>query len=58
MDNLPSSKYRKDWDIYIPTDEGFGSDATVVYWPLTDESGSEHAKSDSPNSFYLSHFQT
>ena len=48
MDNLPSSKYHKDWDIYIPTDEGFESDTTVVYWPLTDESGSEHAKSDTP----------
>ena len=31
MDNLPSSKYRKDWDIYIPTDEGSESDTTVVY---------------------------
>ena len=48
MDNLPSSKYRKDWDIYIPTDEGSESDTTVVYWPPTDESGSEHAKLDSP----------
>ena len=48
MDNLPSSKYRKDWDIYISTDEGSESDTTVVYWPLMDESGWEHAKSDSP----------
>ena len=48
MDNLPSSKYHKDWDVYIPTDEGFESDSTVVCWPLTDESSSEHAKSDPP----------
>ena len=48
MHNLPSSKYRKDWDIYIPTDEGSESDTTVVYWPLMDESDSEHAKLDSP----------
>ena len=46
MDNLPSSKYRKDWDIYIPTDEGSESDTTMVYWPLMDDS--EHAKLDSP----------
>ena len=48
MDNLPSSKYHKDWDIYILTDEGFESDTTMVYWPLMDESGLEHVESDSP----------
>ena len=48
MNSLPSSKYRKDWDVYIPTDEGFDSDTTEVYWPLMDESSSEHAKSDPP----------
>ena len=48
MDSLPSSKYCKDWDVYILTDEGFESDTTVIYWPLTDESSSEHAKSDPP----------
>ena len=48
MDSLPSSKYHKDWDVYIPTDEGFHNDTTVVYWPLMDESSSEHAKLDPP----------
>ena len=38
MDSLRSSRYCKDWDVYIPTDEGFESDTTVVYWPLMDES--------------------
>ena len=46
MNNLPSSKYCKGWDIYIPTDEGSESDTTVIYWPLTDESDSEHGKLD------------
>ena len=53
MDSLPSSKYRKDWDVYILTDEGFESDATVVYWPLMDESSSEYAKLDPPPPFLL-----
>ena len=48
MDNLPSSKYRKGRDTYIPTDEGAESDTTVIYWPLTDESDLDHAKLDSP----------
>ena len=46
-------KYRKDWDIYIPTDEGIDSDTTEVYWPLMDESSSEHAKLDPPPPFLL-----
>ena len=44
MDNLPTSKYRKDWDIYIPADEGVESDTTLIYWPLSDDSDSDHAR--------------
>ena len=48
MDNLPSSKYRKGWDTYIPTDEGAESDTTLIYWPLSDESDSDHVMLDPP----------
>ena len=48
MDNLPSSKYRKGWDTYIPTDEGAESDTTLIYWPLSDESDSDHVRLDHP----------
>ena len=46
MDNLPTSKYRQDWDIYIPADEGADSDTTLIYWPLSDDSDSDHARLD------------
>ena len=46
MDNLPSSKYHKGWDTYIPTDEGAESDTTLIYWPLSDESDSDHVRLD------------
>ena len=48
MDNLPSSKYRKGRDTYIPTDEGAESDTTLIYWPLSDESDSDHVRLDPP----------
>ena len=48
MDNLPSSKYRKGWDTYIPTDEGAESDTTLIYWPLYDESDLDHVRLDPP----------
>ena len=40
MDNLPTSKYRQDWD------EGAESDTTLIYWPLSDDSDSDHARLD------------
>ena len=46
MDNLPTSKYRKDWDNYIPADEGAESDTTLIYWPLSNNSDSDHVRSD------------
>ena len=46
MDNLPTSKYRQDWGIYIPADEGAESDTTLIYWPLSDDSDSDHARLD------------
>ena len=46
MDNLPTSKYHKDWDNYIPADEGAESDTTLIYWPLSDNSDSDHVRSD------------
>ena len=48
MDNLPTSKYRKGWDTYIPADEGAESDTTLIYWPLSDDSDSDHGRSDPP----------
>ena len=48
MDNLPSSKYRKGWDTYIPTDEGAESDTTLLYWLLSDDSDSDHVRLDPP----------
>ena len=48
MDNLPSSKYCKGWDTYIPTDEGAESDTTLIYWPLSDDSDSDHVRLDPP----------
>ena len=44
MDNLPTSSYRQNWDIYIPADEGFESDTTLIYWPLSEDSDSDHAR--------------
>ena len=44
MDNLPTSKYRKGWDTYIPADEGAKSDTTFIYWPLSDDSDSDHVR--------------
>ena len=46
MDNLPTSKYRKDWVNYIPADEGAESDTTLIYWPLSNNSDSDHVRSD------------
>ena len=46
MDNLPTSRYHQDWDIYIPADEGAESDATLIYWPLSEDSDSDHARLD------------
>ena len=48
MDNLPTSKYRKGWDTYIPADEGAESDTTLIYWLLSDDSDSDHVRSDPP----------
>ena len=48
MDNLPTSKYRKGWDTYIPADEGAESDTTLIYWPLSDDSDSDHVRLDPP----------
>ena len=48
MDNLPTSKYCKGWDTYIPADEGAESDTTLIYWPLSDDSDSDHVRSDPP----------
>ena len=48
MDNLPTSKYRKGWDTYIPADEGAESDITLIYWPLSDDSDSDHVRLDPP----------
>ena len=42
MDNLPTSKYHKGWDTYIPADEGAESDTTLIYWPLSDDSDCKH----------------
>ena len=46
MDNLPTSKYRKGWDTHIPADEGAESDTTLIYWLLSDDSDSDHVRSD------------
>ena len=46
MDNLPTSSYHQNWDIYIPADEGFKSDTTFIYWPLSDDSDSDRARLD------------
>ena len=46
MDNLPTSKYHQDWDIYIPADEGVESDTTIIYWLLSDDSDSDHTRLD------------
>ena len=46
MDNLPTSRYRQNWDIYIPADEGVESDTTLIYWPLSEDSDSDHARLD------------
>ena len=46
MDNLPTSRYRQDWDIYIPVDEGAESDTTLIYWLLSGDSDSDHARLD------------
>ena len=46
MDNLPTFKYRQNWDIYIPADEGVESDTTLIYWPLSEDSDSDRARLD------------
>ena len=46
MDNLPTSRYCQNWDIYIPADEGAESDTTLIYWPLSEDSDSDHARLD------------
>ena len=46
MDNLPTSSYRQNWDIYIPADEGTESDTTLIYWPLFEDSDSDRARLD------------
>ena len=48
MDNLPTSKYCKGWDTYIPADEGAESATTLIYWLLSDDSDSDHVRSDPP----------
>ena len=48
MDNLPTSKYCKGWDTYIPAEEGAESDTTLIYWLLSDDSDSDHVRSDPP----------
>ena len=46
MDNLPTFRYRQNWDIYIPADEGAESDTTLIYWLLSEDSDSDHASLD------------
>ena len=46
MDNLPTSRYRQNWDIYIPADEGVESDTTLIYWPLSEDSDMDRARLD------------
>ena len=46
MDNLPTSSYRQNWDIYIPADKGTESDTTLIYWPLSEDSDSDRARLD------------
>ena len=46
MDNLPTSRYHQNWDIYIPADDGVESDTTLIYWPLSEDSDSDCARLD------------
>ena len=46
MDNLPTSRYHQNWDISIPADKGAESDTTLIYWPLSEDSDSDHARLD------------
>ena len=46
MDNLPTSRCHQNWDIFIPANEGVESDTTLIYWPLSEDSDSDHARLD------------
>ena len=46
MDNLPTSRYHQNWDIYIPADDGVENDTTLIYWPLSEDSDLDHARLD------------